>query len=69
MSGRDPIPKENNEEKQIEKKPKFVVMEVPTQMDYIITNKNNKKGEENYNLLTAVCKIMNDIEELKEKIK
>jgi len=65
MSGRDPKTKE---EKQIVKpKGKYVVAEIPTQTDFIIMNGNDNK--ETYSLLTAVCKIMNDVEIIKEKIK
>lgn len=66
MSGRDnktkvevPVAKEV--------KPKFVIAEIPTQTDLIIMNSGDNK--ETYNVLTAVCKIMNDVEELKKRIK
>ena len=50
-----------------EVKSKYAIAEVQTQTDLIIMNRNNEK--ETYSVLTAVCKIMNDIEEINEKIK
>ena len=65
MSGRDA---KKEEKKQIVKtQGKYVVAEIPTQTDLIIMNAEDNK--ETYNVLTAVCKIMNDMEELKKKCK
>lgn len=65
MSGRDQEKKKEVKPVIKETKGQYVVAEIPTQTDIIIMNKDDNK--ETYNVLTAVCKIMNDIEELKKK--
>jgi len=49
----------------VEKSDVFVVAEVPTQTDLII--QNSKTGEQ-YNALTILCKIANDIDEIKKSL-
>lgn len=65
MSGRDQEKKKTEVPLAKETKGKYAVAEIPTQTDLIIINVNDDK--ETYNVLTAVCKIMNDMEELKKK--
>ncbi len=57
------------EKKQEEKKPEekkeeeiFQIGEVATQVEPVIVN---TKTKDQYNILTALCKVMNDIEDLK----
>ena len=44
---------------------KYIIGEIPTQTDFVITT---KEGDEQYNILTAVAKMMNDIEEIRDVI-
>ncbi len=72
MSGRDQKPKEEKKVTvtgPIPKEPKgrFVLGEVPTATDFVIMNKDNT--EETYSVLTALCKIMNDVDVIKEELK
>lgn len=46
-----------------EKEDRFVIEEVPTQTQPVIVDKSNNTG---YDVLTALCKIMNDIEKIKK---
>ena len=45
--------------------PTFEVVEVATQTDMLI--QNSKTGEK-FNLFTAVCKLMNDVDEIKKSL-
>ena len=56
-----------NKEETIEKKTeeRFVLDEVPTQFEPVI---KDTKNDEVYSLLTALCKIMNDISVIKKSI-
>ena len=67
MSGREPEKKKESVTGPIPKEPesKYAIAEIPTQTDLVIVNRNDDK--ETYNVLTAVCKIMNDVEELLKK--
>jgi len=55
--------KEEETEKKTEER--FVLDEVPTQVEPVIRDTENN---EVYNLLTALCKIMNDISIIKKSI-
>lgn len=56
--------KKEEEEKQEEKKDYFSVGEIATQTEQVIINNDNQ--DENYTVMQALAKIMNDLEEIKK---
>jgi len=54
------------EKKEEVKNYKYAVGEIPTQTDYVIVDTEN--DNEQFNLLTAMAKLMNDVEEIKKTV-